>query len=114
MLAAGPGPRRVARAPLRMRHVATRPCTKLHALSLDAARLTLALARQVLPIIGTENNFDVLAVYESDNVNEALRKINRRKVVFGAKQHTVIVPEDVSGIVAVCYTYTLYTLHPKA
>jgi hypothetical protein len=54
----------------------------------------------VLPVIGTENNFDVLSIHESDNVNEALRKINRRKIVFGAKQHTVIVPEDVSGIVA--------------
>ena len=54
----------------------------------------------VLPIIGTENNFEVLSIHESDNVNEALRKINRRKIVFGAKQHTVIVPEDVSGIVA--------------
>ena len=54
----------------------------------------------VLPIIGTENNFDVLSVHASDNVNEALRKTNGRKIVFGAKQHTVIVPEDVSGIVA--------------
>ena len=43
---------------------------------------------------------EVLTIHDDDAVNTLNYKLNRRKIVFGAKQHTVIVPEDVTGIVA--------------
>jgi hypothetical protein len=54
----------------------------------------------VIPTIGAENDFKVLAIHEADTAQRFDRKINNRKIVFGAKSHTVLVPEDVSGIVA--------------
>lgn len=42
----------------------------------------------------------MLSIHQADIAELFDRKINKRKIVFGAKSHTVLVPEDVSGIVA--------------
>jgi len=55
---------------------------------------------EVLSSVGTENDFEVLTVHDDEKINVFNYKINHRKIVFGAKQHTVIVPDDVTGIVA--------------
>ena len=50
--------------------------------------------------VGTENDFTTLAVHVSESATVRGRKVNGRKVVFGAKTHMLIVPEDVTGVVA--------------
>jgi tRNA-binding EMAP/Myf-like protein len=51
-------------------------------------------------ILTPEDALEVLTIHDDDAVNTLNYKLNKRKIVFGAKQHTVIVPEDVTGIVA--------------
>ncbi len=58
------------------------------------------LAGTKVQILTPEDGFEVLTIHDDDAVNTLNYKLNKRKIVFGAKQHTVIVPEDVTGIVA--------------
>jgi hypothetical protein len=52
------------------------------------------------PIVGVENKFKIRSKYEEENVNEVSRKLNGRNIVVGLLVHTVVVPEDVTGIIA--------------